>query len=187
MRTAPVLIAATLFGVLAATAATGETVKTHAQTHRADERKDGGKPHKSEGETRLATCPAPRLPGPLELAARLGAYESFVGIRTGQLDAWRDYTDALQAMAVGPEAERRTTVTVDEGDALDQSAALATDAMDDGERATRLLASVRTLEETLTPAQKTRLTEAGTLFPAKCADTLAEAGGKPAKDVPARH
>lgn len=36
------------------------------------------------------------------LAARLAALETRVGIRTEQLDAWRDYTSALQAMLSPP-------------------------------------------------------------------------------------
>ncbi|CAN7441183.1 hypothetical protein [Mesorhizobium sp. LjRoot246] len=47
----------------------------------------------------------PRRMGPppeFMLAARLAALETRVGIRTEQLDAWRDYTTALQAVLTPP-------------------------------------------------------------------------------------
>ncbi|AZN96865.1 hypothetical protein EJ066_05955 [Mesorhizobium sp. M9A.F.Ca.ET.002.03.1.2] len=42
-------------------------------------------------------------PPPEMLAARLSALETRIGIRTEQLDAWRDYTSALQAMLARPD------------------------------------------------------------------------------------
>ncbi|PDQ18837.1 hypothetical protein CN311_22660 [Mesorhizobium sanjuanii] len=42
-------------------------------------------------------------PPPEMLAARLSALETRIGIRTEQLDAWRDYTSALQAMLAQPD------------------------------------------------------------------------------------
>lgn len=39
---------------------------------------------------------------PEMLAARLSALETRIGIRTEQLDAWRDYTSALQAVLAQP-------------------------------------------------------------------------------------
>lgn len=182
MKTVPALIAATLLGLLAVTAVpAAEDGKT--QTHRAGEVHKDDRTAKS-GETQLAICEAPRLPGPLELASRLDAYETFLGIRPAQSEAWRDYTDALQAMALGPEAERRElpVSVIADSDALGQSATLAGAMIDAGERATRLLASIDTLRAALSEAQKTRLNEAGALFPPKCAGTLAEAG-EPAKDI----
>ncbi|WP_256753880.1 hypothetical protein [Mesorhizobium sp. Mes31] len=47
----------------------------------------------------------PRHMGPppeFMLAARLAALETRIGVRTEQLDAWRDYTSALQAMLSPP-------------------------------------------------------------------------------------
>ena len=39
------------------------------------------------------------------LAARLSALETRVGVRVEQLDAWRDYTSALQAMLAPPKSD----------------------------------------------------------------------------------
>ncbi|RWC69308.1 MAG: hypothetical protein EOS30_22385, partial [Mesorhizobium sp.] len=61
----------------------------------------------------------PRRMGPppeFMLAARLAALETRVGIRSEQLDAWRDYTSALQAVlspprpAIWPCGAARTTI-----------------------------------------------------------------------------
>lgn len=51
----------------------------------------------------------PRRMGPppeFMLAARLAALETRVGIRSEQLDAWRDYTSALQAVLSPPRHDR---------------------------------------------------------------------------------
>lgn len=51
----------------------------------------------------------PRRMGPppeFMLAARLAALETRVGIRSEQLDAWRDYTSALQAVLSPPRPDR---------------------------------------------------------------------------------
>ncbi|RWC34706.1 MAG: hypothetical protein EOS70_14095 [Mesorhizobium sp.] len=45
-------------------------------------------------------------PPPEMLAARLSALETRIGIRSEQLDAWRDYTSALQAVLAPPHFDR---------------------------------------------------------------------------------
>lgn len=184
MRITPALIAAALFGVLAATAVpAAESGKP--ENHRAGEARKDDRP-RQPAETKLAICEAPRLPGPLELASRLDAYETFLGIRPAQIDAWRDYTDALQAMTVGAEWRELPATGLADGDALSQSATLAGTVIATGGRATRLLASVDALRAVLSEAQNARLDEAGPLFPPKCTGALAEAG-TPADAATASH
>ncbi|TIQ32282.1 MAG: hypothetical protein E5X48_26270 [Mesorhizobium sp.] len=56
----------------------------------------GPMPQGPEGFRRMGPPP------PEMLAARLSALETRIGIRTEQLDAWRDYTGALQAVLAPP-------------------------------------------------------------------------------------
>lgn len=181
-----VSVAAALLGVLLATTA-AKTASLNSEVRLADLGREPGKPSgldKLREADKGEQCAVARLAGPLELASRISAFEAFIGIRTSQLDAWRNYTDALQAMPVGPESERRgdTEATLAAPDLLAQSAALALDATAANDRATRLLASVEALGAALTEEQKARLSEAGPLFPTKCPGTLATAEPHPADD-----
>ncbi|TPJ13307.1 hypothetical protein FJW04_20690 [Mesorhizobium sp. B2-7-3] len=77
----------------------------------------GSMPHPSQGWGPQGFGPhsfgpqgfGPRRVGPppeFMLAARLAALETRVGIRSEQLDAWRDYTSALQAVLSPPRPDR---------------------------------------------------------------------------------
>lgn len=184
MRPLRVPIASTLFGVSAVIALVGmllasaaaQTVPMSDQMPLAQlgrEVAKGGDGHLS----RRDICPAPRLIGPLELASRLNAFEAFIGIRAHQLDVWRSYTDALQAMPASLEDERDLSAEtgIAAQDLLAQSAELANDAAVQSADAARLLASVEALAGTLSEQQKRRLVEAGPLFPSKCSGRLARA------------
>lgn len=103
-------------------------------------------------------------PGPLILASRLAAMESFIGIREEQLGAWRGYTDALYAMLHPPAAQERAPVG-GPPDALAQSAMLAACAAGQGRAAERLTATIGELRSKLTPEQLERLKQAGPLLP----------------------
>ena len=72
----------------------------------------GPGPHSWYGG-KMARCsapyPGPRFghgwhgrPGPDRMAKKLAAAETEIGIRANQLDAWRDFTDALLATAKRP-------------------------------------------------------------------------------------
>ncbi|QIB32255.1 hypothetical protein [Ancylobacter pratisalsi] len=105
----------------------------------------------------------PPPPGdPLVLAASLSTLETYIGITSAQLDAWRGYTDALQALMAGPNpGEEPAAPDADmlPGERLAQ--ALATH----GDEARRLTAAIGTLRGALSKAQLARFAEAEPLCP----------------------
>lgn len=105
----------------------------------------------------------PHGPGPLMLAARISAIETLIGINADQLDSWRDYTDALQAVLRSPVAPE--DFKGDPPDALTQSAMLARRAAEQGQYALALAAAVEELRGKLSPDQLERLKQAGPLLP----------------------
>lgn len=118
----------------------------------------------------IACALPPSGPGPLILASRLAATESFVGIREEQLDLWRGYTDALFALLHPPGRDRRALEApqkppAEPPDALDQSAALAACAADQSRAAERLASAIEALRRSLAPEQLDRLRQAGPLLP----------------------
>ena len=92
----------------------------------------------------------PRFGPPL--AARLAAQETAIGIRSNQLDAWRDYADALQAMLAPP--KRPDAPKADEPFAMQQ--ALAEDVAVRGKAAERLKSAIDALKPKLSPEQLER-------------------------------
>jgi hypothetical protein len=93
------------------------------------------------------------------LAARLAETETEIGIRAGQLDAWRDFTDALIAVIEPPKPPQRPLET--EARKVPEPFALATrigtDAVARGQKAEALLKSIEALRAKLTPEQLTKL------------------------------
>lgn len=92
-------------------------------------------------------------PDPLRLARTLTVAETAVGIRADQLDIWRAYTDALQAVMAPPPPEGAK----DPPAPLAWSADVAARATANGEAGGKLAAAVEALKGHLTPDQLSRL------------------------------
>lgn len=112
--------------------------------------------------------PGPPFDPALHLANQLAGIETYVGITTSQLDAWRGYTSALIDFLDARRPPR--PVDFDHGDGADkaepgkapplQAELLAQHSMAEAERAKKLRDEVDTLIATLSPEQLERLTKA---------------------------
>lgn len=89
------------------------------------------------------------------LAARLSALETRVGIREDQLNAWRDYTTALQNLLSAPETKLRATEGTTDGpkDPFDREQKLAERIERRAASAERLKSAIATLRAALSPQQ----------------------------------
>jgi hypothetical protein len=116
------------------------------------------------------------MPPHMQLAEMLAAAEPGIGIRSGQLDAWRQYTDALQAVLRPPAPPAPPAPGTGGPAPFTFSAAVATDMMEKSKKAEALLAAIDNLRKTLTPEQLER---------AKMFDLLPPSGG-PRPSAPPR-
>lgn len=91
-------------------------------------------------------------PGVQLVAQRLAALEIEIGIRQEQLEAWRNFTDALLAVTQPP----RPPVAPGAAEAFAITAAFGTDLAERGKRAEALIAAVGKLRSMLTPDQLER-------------------------------
>lgn len=98
--------------------------------------------------------PGPRRHLEFRIAERLSVAETLVGIRSNQLDAWRDYTSALLALFEPP---ARPGPDADAGKAFAREEWMIRNITERAAKAATLEKAIATLKTTLSPDQLDRL------------------------------
>lgn len=95
-------------------------------------------------------------PGRPPLSHELAAMQTEIGIRSHQIDAWRDFTDALLAVTTPPapsQGLRAAPPAPPKAEPFAPALRLANDAVERGRKAERLIKAIDTLRGSLTPEQ----------------------------------